>query len=263
MTGLLVVGGIYVRDGRLLLARRPEGGPHAGLWELPGGKVEPGESPRAALGREWREELGVEVLEAEPETFVVEERADGPMTLLFFRVLGLAGEPRPLHGEALRWSDAGEALLLATPPADAPVLRRLLRDGGGRFAETERAPEDERRARSEELDPRIAGSEALGPAHALRFRKRLPGRAELLDGVLVATAEGPRAFVNLCPHVPVPLDRPDEELLSSDGRYLVCARHGALFLATTGLCVSGPCEGESLTPLPIAPSGAGWALERR
>lgn len=262
MTGLLVVGGIYVRDGRLLLARRPEGRPHAGLWELPGGKVEPGESPVAALVREWREELGVEVLEAEPETFVVEERADGPLTLLFFRVLGLAGEPRPLHGEALRFSDAGEALLLATPPADAPVLRRLLRDGGGRFADTERAPEEERRSRALEVDPHIPGSEALGPGGTLRFRKRLSGR-EVLDGILVSTADGPRAYVNLCPHVPVPLDRPDEELLSSDGRHLVCARHGALFLVRSGLCVAGPCEGESLAPVPIVPSGAGWAVGGR
>lgn len=262
MSGLFVVGGIYVREGLLLLARRPAGGPHGGLWELPGGKVEPGESPTAALAREWREELGVEVLGAEPETFAVEERTSGPLTLLFFRVLGLAGEPRPIHGEALRWSAAEEALLLATPPADAPVLRRLLRDGGGRFVTTERASDEERRVLARELDPHIPGSDSLAPGRTVGFRKRLPGRPALLEGILVSTSDGPRAFVNLCPHVPVPLDRPDEELLASDGRHLVCARHGALFLATSGLCVAGPCEGDSLTPLPIVPSGTGWALVR-
>ena len=137
MNGLLVVGGIYVREGRLLLAKRPEGGACPGLWELPGGKVEPGESAPAALVREWREELGVEVLESEPFSFAVEERRDGPLTLLLFRVRALAGEPRPLHAPSLRWSLADEALLLATPPADAPVLRRLAAEGGGRFLDTE------------------------------------------------------------------------------------------------------------------------------
>ena len=58
---LLVVAGALVRDGRLLLARRPDGDPLAGLWELPGGKVEPGETPEAALEREWSEELGVRI----------------------------------------------------------------------------------------------------------------------------------------------------------------------------------------------------------
>jgi 8-oxo-dGTP diphosphatase len=54
-----VVAAVVMRDGRLLMTRRPPGGPHGGLWELPGGKLEPGESPAHALVREVREELGV------------------------------------------------------------------------------------------------------------------------------------------------------------------------------------------------------------
>lgn len=261
MSGLLVVGGVYVRGGRLLLARRPEGGACPGLWELPGGKVEPGESPAEALVREWREELGVSVLASEPYTFTVEERRDGPLTLLIFRVRGLAGEPRPLHAPALRFSLADEALMLATPPADAPVLARLAAEGGGRFLDTEQLDEAERRRRADEVDPYILGSEALAPGQVIRFKKRLAGSAAPLEGLLVLSGSGPRAYANVCPHVPVHLDREGEELASPDGEHLVCARHGALFTNGSGLCVAGPCEGESLSPLAIVPSGRGWALE--
>ncbi len=66
---LLVAAGILVRDGRVLLSRRPAGAHLAGLWEFPGGKVEPGESPEAALVRELREELGLEISRFRPFRF--------------------------------------------------------------------------------------------------------------------------------------------------------------------------------------------------
>ena len=66
---LLVVAGALLRDGRLLLTRRPDGDPLAGFWELPGGKVEVDETPEAALAREWHEELGVDVESSEPVSY--------------------------------------------------------------------------------------------------------------------------------------------------------------------------------------------------
>ena len=65
MPGLFVVAAALVdRDGRLLVQQRPEGGAMAGLWEFPGGKLEPGETPEQALIRELKEELGIDVSEA-------------------------------------------------------------------------------------------------------------------------------------------------------------------------------------------------------
>ena len=130
---LLVVAGAFVRDGRLLLARRPDGDPLAGLWELPGGKVEPGETPETALAREWREELGVDVESAAPWTFACGSPNGRHVTLLVFVVRSLRGEPVPLGVAEVRWAGPVEAGLLPLLPADRPVVDRLPRDGAGRF----------------------------------------------------------------------------------------------------------------------------------
>jgi len=119
---LLVVAGIYVREGRLLLARRPPGGRYPGLWEFPGGKVREDETPEDALVREWIEELDATPAGPVPDGFA----RDGDVTLLFFRVRGLLGEPRPKGCAAVRWCGAVEAGLLAMPPADAATLHGTL-----------------------------------------------------------------------------------------------------------------------------------------
>ena len=63
------------------------------------------------------------------------------------------------------------------------------------------------------------------------------------------------------PHVPIPLDRfGDDSFHTSDGRYLACHNHGAIFEPETGHCVSGPCEGDSLREIPLRREGAGWAV---
>jgi 8-oxo-dGTP diphosphatase len=262
---LLVVAGILVRDGRLLLSRRPSGGAWPGLWELPGGKVEEGETPEEALVREWREELDATPLGPVPYDFAA-ERGIVPggeprhLTLLFYRVRGLAGTPRPKGVDAVRWCPADEARILATPPADAPVLARLAAEGNGAFRDT---GDSEGRALAREFaaeNPLIEGSADLGSPGALPFVKRAPGAGRDVRGILVATAEGTRAFRNVCPHVPIPLDRDGEPLLTAGGAFLVCRNHGALFEPSSGLCVAGPCEGEFLTSLPIRREGAGWAL---
>ena len=134
---LLVVAGALARDGRLLLTRRPDGDPLEGFWELPGGKVEPGETPEAALDREWREELGVRVEEAEPWTFASGAPNGRHVTLLVFLVRTSAGQPAPLGVAEVRWTTPAEAALLPLLPADRPLVERLARDGNGRFASTE------------------------------------------------------------------------------------------------------------------------------
>jgi len=253
----LGVAGILVREGRLLMSRRAAGGAWPGLWELPGGKVETGEIPEEALVREWREELDATPLGPVPYDFATE---DG-LVLLFFRVRGLVGTPRAKGVEAVRWCPADEARLLATPPADVSVLARLAAEGVGAFRETGDA---EGRALARDYvtdDPFIEGSEALATLGAITFVKRAPSAGRDVRGLLVATPDGARAFRNLCPHVPIPLDRDGEPLLSADGLFLVCRNHGAVFRPEDGRCVAGPCEGESLMALCVARSGAGWALD--
>ncbi|MBK9088479.1 MAG: (deoxy)nucleoside triphosphate pyrophosphohydrolase [Holophagales bacterium] len=130
---LLVVAGAFVRDGLLLLTRRPDGDPLAGFWELPGGKVETGETPEAALAREWREELGVRVETCEPLTFVSGAPNGRHVTLLVYLVRLLRGEPSPLGVAEVRWTTPEEASRLPLLPADRPVVERLARGASGHF----------------------------------------------------------------------------------------------------------------------------------
>ncbi|MHB8800463.1 MAG: (deoxy)nucleoside triphosphate pyrophosphohydrolase [Thermoanaerobaculia bacterium] len=133
---LLVVAGAALRAGRLLLTRRPDGDAHAGLWELPGGKVEPGETPEAALAREWREELGVDVDGVEPWSFASGAPHGRHVTLLVFRVPSMRGEPAPIGVAEVRWALPDEALALPLLPADRPLVERLVRDEGHSYPTT-------------------------------------------------------------------------------------------------------------------------------
>jgi 8-oxo-dGTP diphosphatase len=262
---LLVVAGVFVRGGRLLLARRPAGRAWAGLWEFPGGKVEEGETPEDALVREWREEMDVTPVGLTPWRFATGAGAapggsSQHVTLLFLRVGGLVGVPRAAGVDAVRFSPASEARLLPTPPLDAPALAWLMEEGGGVFLDTE-TEEGGRLARaSASLSPFIENSESLSSLRALAFRKPRPDGAGSVSGLLVATPDGgARAYRNVCPHVPIPLDRGGEPLLTEEG-FLACRNHGALFAVEDGFCVAGPCAGESLEAIPVEPRGAGWAL---
>lgn len=123
-----VVAGAVVRDGRVLLAQRTRPAELAGLWELPGGKAEPGESIEAALVRELREELGVEVRGAERIGPAVP--LAGGRELCAYLVELVSGVPRPLDHAALRWVDADELDSVDLVPADRawiPDLREHLR----------------------------------------------------------------------------------------------------------------------------------------
>ncbi|HEV2866119.1 MAG TPA: (deoxy)nucleoside triphosphate pyrophosphohydrolase [Allosphingosinicella sp.] len=114
-------------DGRVLLQQRAPGRPMAGLWEFPGGKVEPGETPEAALVRELAEELGVRVgqPDLEPACFASAKVAERHMILLLYLCRKWEGEPRPLDATGLRWLAPREMDPSAMPPADRPLIALL------------------------------------------------------------------------------------------------------------------------------------------
>ncbi len=113
--------------GRVLVAQRPEGKEHAGLWEFPGGKIEPGESPESALVRELAEELGIAVDPASlsPLTFGSEPRGRRHLLLLLYRCSAWVGEPRAIDAAAIRWVDPADLMALDMPPADRPFISTL------------------------------------------------------------------------------------------------------------------------------------------
>ena len=120
-----VAAAVIERPGEFLLAKRPAGKPYPGYWEFPGGKIEPGEDARAALARELREELGIEVREATPWITRVYEYAHATVRLHFFRVTRWDGEPQPLEDQAIRWQRVEGPDVAPMLPANAPVLAAL------------------------------------------------------------------------------------------------------------------------------------------
>ncbi len=121
-------------EGRILVQQRPEGTAMAGLWEFPGGKIEPGESPEAALARELVEELGIVVEPADlaPMTFASAPLGTRHLLLLLFHCTSWQGEPQALHATALRWSTIDELYMLPMPPADLPLLGIIAQMQDGR-----------------------------------------------------------------------------------------------------------------------------------
>ena len=121
--GLTVTAAIIIEDGRVLIAQRPPGGRHAGEWEFPGGKVEPGETPAAALERELQEELGLQVV-------VGDELARTPLhhrqTLVALQCWPLGS---PVAGDShteVCWCNAAELRSLDWLPADAVFLPQVM-----------------------------------------------------------------------------------------------------------------------------------------
>ncbi len=113
--------------GQVLVAQRPAGKSLAGLWEFPGGKIEPGEAPAAALVRELAEELGITVAEADlhPLTFVAHAYPDFHLLMLLYSCTRWAGEPRGDEGQLIAWHAPSALTALAMPPADVPLLAPL------------------------------------------------------------------------------------------------------------------------------------------
>lgn len=112
-------------DGRVLLAQRPPGKPYAGYWEFPGGKFEEREDARAALARELKEELGIEVDLCAPWLTRVYAYPQRRVRLHFYRVLRWHGEPHGREGQALSWERPDGVSVVPLLPANAFILRAL------------------------------------------------------------------------------------------------------------------------------------------
>lgn len=112
------------RDGRVLLAQRPEGKSMAGLWEFPGGKVEAGETPEAALIRELHEELGIETWNSclAPLTFASHGYESFHLLMPLFACRKWNGTPQPREGQRLSWANANELRNYPMPAADVPLI---------------------------------------------------------------------------------------------------------------------------------------------
>ena len=116
-------------DGRVLIAQRPEGKSMAGLWEFPGGKVDDGETPEAALIRELAEELGIDTHESclAPLTFASHDYDDFHLLMPVFACRKWHGTPRPREGQLLKWVSPRDLKTYPMPPADVPLIA-MLRD---------------------------------------------------------------------------------------------------------------------------------------
>lgn len=121
-----VVAAVIERDGQILIGQRKPRGRHALKWEFPGGKVEPGETPQAALARELREELGIDAqIGDEIETYDFRYVTGAVTRLMFFRVTEFAGEPENLDFQQIIWSQREHLPQYDFLEGDRDFVRRL------------------------------------------------------------------------------------------------------------------------------------------
>jgi len=126
---LVVAAALVDTDGRVLLTQRPPGKKLAGMWEFPGGKVEPNETPEAALVRELHEELHLDISAAclAPFAFASHAYDDFHLLMPLYVCRRWAGQPEPREGQAMRWVRPIKMRELEMPPADLPLVA-MLRD---------------------------------------------------------------------------------------------------------------------------------------
>jgi 8-oxo-dGTP diphosphatase len=124
---LVVAAALVDADGRVLIAERPAGRSMAGLWEFPGGKVADGESPEAALVRELREELSIEVCDTclAPFTFASHAYDDFHLLMPLYLCRRWEGEICPREGQRIKWVRAARLQDYPMPPADLPLIPML------------------------------------------------------------------------------------------------------------------------------------------
>ncbi len=121
----VVAAALQDAQGRVLIARRPLGVHQGGLWEFPGGKLEPGEMPLRGLARELEEELGIRVLASRPLIRVHHDYGDRRVLLDVHRVTGFAGEPVGREGQPLAWRHPEDLDPGCFPAADGPIISAL------------------------------------------------------------------------------------------------------------------------------------------
>lgn len=126
MDTLIVAAAVIHRDGRLLIARRAVGGRHPLLWEFPGGKVEPGESPSECLVREMKEEMGIDVEVGELLASLEHSYPDVTIELLVFECMVARGEPADIGCESHAWVEPGRLGEYDLLPADRRLLTEVL-----------------------------------------------------------------------------------------------------------------------------------------
>jgi 8-oxo-dGTP diphosphatase len=125
---VIVVAAVIEEHDAFLVTRRQKGVHLEGLWEFPGGKIDEGETHAAALAREIREELDVDVVVGSLVFDVRHEYDDRTVALYFYRCT-LTGTPRPLLGQQMRWVPRAELATLGFPPADEELIRLLTESG--------------------------------------------------------------------------------------------------------------------------------------
>ena len=125
---LVVACALVDADNRVLVAQRPQGKALAGLWEFPGGKLEPGERPEAALIRELREEIGIEVQDTclAPLTFASHAYDDFHLLMPLYICRRWDGIVAAREGQALAWVRANKLRDYPMPPADIPLIPHLI-----------------------------------------------------------------------------------------------------------------------------------------
>jgi 8-oxo-dGTP diphosphatase len=193
MAALQVVAGV-LRDGqgRVLLAQRPAGAAHAGLWEFPGGKCEPGESPVDALRRELHEELGVDIVAGEALTRVPWRYPEREIVLQVIEVAAFHGEPHGREGQQIAWVSIDALHRWPMPAADVPAAAALRLPRA--YAITPDTGLDESALRE------AAHGQLEGGARLLQLRAKALGPVALgrvLEAILpTARARGAQVVVN-------------------------------------------------------------------
>jgi len=123
----VAVGVILDSQDRVLITKRSEHAHQGGLWEFPGGKVEAGETVRAALARELAEELGIDIGSIKPLTKVSHDYTDKKVCLDVWIVRNYSGEPTGCEGQPLKWLQAKELKLYDFPQANTPIVNAVIK----------------------------------------------------------------------------------------------------------------------------------------
>lgn len=132
-----VVGAVLIQDGRVLAAQRGPRMTLSGFWEFPGGKVEPRESPQAALAREVGEELGCDITVEQRIETTTHEYDFGTVTLTTFYATLVDGEPQATEHADLRWIPVANLRSIEWAPADVPTVVHIMRKIGVGISDTE------------------------------------------------------------------------------------------------------------------------------
>jgi 8-oxo-dGTP diphosphatase len=123
---MVAAAALIDEDRRVLIQQRPPGGSMAGLWEFPGGKIESGETPEAALTRELHEELGIEVRDFAPLAFASAALGERHLLMLLYGCRRWDGTPMAIHASGLRWLAPEKLPTIEMPPADLPLIASVV-----------------------------------------------------------------------------------------------------------------------------------------